>query len=187
MHQAEFVNEELKAHLAQQTHKASWRSIALRSGLEPSTFTRQLDGEVKVQTVVSICRAYSLPLLPAFVAAGFITLPESEEMAGYSALLALSDRSLVEEMLRRVIEAEESGESRPELTEPVRLDDEDEFATADREFDEALAREYDTAPIATDSNGVRIDVGGLSEDQLKKDFDLAANNDRSAEKLDPDL
>jgi hypothetical protein len=189
MHQGGSVNETFKTLLATLTHDASTRSIALRSGIEPSTLKRQLDGEIKVQTVVAICRAYSGALLPAFMAAGFITYDEARSMAGIASLMVASDRELVEEMLQRVIDAESTGEPRPELTEPVKVNESD-FERADREFEEELARENQDGRVLTRSEGglhFDIGVGGLSEDQIKARYDLAANTDRSAEKLDPDL
>lgn len=90
--------------------------MALAAGMHPSTLVRQLDGEVKVGTVVAICRAYGAPILPALVAAGFITRDEANSATVEVALVEATDRQLAEEILRRVIEAE--GEH-SELTEPL--------------------------------------------------------------------
>lgn len=119
MHQTRHVNNELRAHIAHITHNASNRSIARAAGIEPTTLNRQLDGDVKVQTLVAICRAYRAPLLPAFLAAGYITTDEARAMGSISALAEATDRELVEEMLRRVVTAESE---HPELTEPVSQD-----------------------------------------------------------------
>lgn len=118
MHQTQGVNNELKAHIAQITNGASNRSIARAAGIEPTTLNRQLDGDVKVQTLVAICRAYRAPLLQAFLAAGYITNDEAAAMSNGAALTQATDRELVEEMLRRVVDSE----AHPELTEPVSQD-----------------------------------------------------------------
>lgn len=111
----ERMNNSLKAYLDRATGGKSLRSIAAEVGMEQSTLSRQLSGEVKVQTVVEICRAFKLPMVEAFVAAGFITQDEAGSMEVESALRAATDRQLIMELLRRV-DAKEAG---PEITEPV--------------------------------------------------------------------
>lgn len=109
------MDNRLKAYLDRATGGKSLRSIAAEVGMEQSTLSRQLSGEVKVQTVVEICRAFKLPMVEAFVAAGFITQDEAGSMEVESALRAATDRQLIMELLRRV-DAKEAG---PEITEPL--------------------------------------------------------------------
>lgn len=167
MQQSESVNEALKDHLTAITNGASWRAMATQAGLEPSTLKRQLDGEPKVQTVVAICRAYGRPILPALVAAGFITEEEAFGMAVGAQLKLATEQQLVEEMLSRVVAAKEAGTegSLPELFEPV----------------DQAAVEAATKKPADGSN-----VVGKTEDELQSEYRLAANRDNSHEKLDPD-
>ena len=93
--------ETLKDHLLRVTGEPSVRSLALEAGIEPSTLARQLGGgEAKVQTVVAICRHYNLQMLPAFVAAGYITCDEAAQISSFN-IRSLTDRELAEEILRR--------------------------------------------------------------------------------------
>ncbi|WP_104333782.1 hypothetical protein [Rathayibacter sp. AY2B5] len=110
------VNDALREHIEQISGTKSLRSVALAAGITPSTLVRQLDGEMKAATVVAICRAYGAPILPAFVAAGYISPDEARASISEAALRSATDRQLAEEILRRVIEAE--GEH-PELTDPI--------------------------------------------------------------------
>lgn len=109
------MNEELRAYLQRVTGGDSWRAIAARSGLDPSTLSRQLAGEVKAPTIVAICRAYEAPVVPAFLAAGFILPGDIEAMGTHAALMSATDRELVGEILRRL----QAGSAGPDLTEPV--------------------------------------------------------------------
>ncbi|GAA3591945.1 hypothetical protein GCM10022198_14870 [Klugiella xanthotipulae] len=89
------------------TGEKSLRALALRSGVEPSKLYKQLKSEVKVESVVSVCRAYNLTMLPVFVAAGFITEGEAQTMAVEAALQNATDRQLAEETLRRAVAGSE--------------------------------------------------------------------------------
>lgn len=88
------------AYLLAETGAPSLRAVALRSGLEPSTLSRQLRSELKVSTVTAICRAYGLPILPAFTAAGFITEAEAAGL-GSGSLRDVPGSALAAELLRR--------------------------------------------------------------------------------------
>lgn len=66
-----------------------------------------------MQTVVAICRHYQLPMLPAFVAAGYITTGEARAISSFD-IHALTDRELAEEILRRA-----SGNPTSMLHKPV--------------------------------------------------------------------
>jgi hypothetical protein len=157
MHHSGNVNDTLRDHLRSITNGASVRAMALQAGLEPSTLGRQLDGETKVQSIVAICRAYRRPILPAFIAAGYITEAEAQEMGVAAALRQATDRQLVEETLRRVSLADER---HPELTEPIT---------------------HDVIQAALDPG----DVGGDAETDdlhtvdLRDEVDLAATRDAS--------
>ncbi len=155
MHQADFVNETFSEFLKTLTGDASYRAIAEQAGLEPSTLTRQMKGELKVQTVVAICRAYRGNLLHAFVAAGYITQQEAESLAAVAGVSKATDTELAEEILRRVRNAEAH---HPVLTSPITGGD----------------------PVG----GAQEDLTEMDDLDLKSRFDLAANNDQSAERLD---
>ena len=157
------MNDALREHIEQLTGTKSLRSVALAAGMHPSTLVRQLDGEVKVGTVVAICRAYGAPILPAFVAAGYITRDEAEKTSTEAALRDASDRQLAEEILRRVIEAE--GEH-PELTEP--LDDEQVTAAVEQ------------------SNVRRLNVGGRPEDLTDEEIAARYGDRLAADRSDPE-
>lgn len=102
MHHCRGVNNYLLEHLLRLSGASSIRALALDIGMEPSTLNRQLAGEVKVQTIVAICRRYDAPLLPAFVAAGFITEAEAIAMGSTAALSTATDKELAQEILDRV-------------------------------------------------------------------------------------
>lgn len=64
-----------------------------------------------------------------------------------------------------------------------------EFFIARIEADEAFRARFEgraPAVIAERGEGPRLDVGALDEDQLKKHYELAASDDDSADRLDPD-
>ena len=67
-----------------------------------------------------------------------------------------------------------------------------DFFIARIEADEAFRARFEgRAPAAIAERGEyvegpRVDVGALDEDQLKKHYDLAASDDDSADRLDPD-
>lgn len=111
----EVMNEELRAYLHQVTGGDSLRAIAARSGLDPSTLSRQLSGEVKAPTIVAICRAYDAPVVPAFLAAGFVQPGDVEPLNARGALMSATDRELVGEILRRL----QNGTAGADLTDPV--------------------------------------------------------------------
>jgi transcriptional regulator with XRE-family HTH domain len=78
------------------------RSIAERAGLDPSTLSRQLSKDKpSAQTIVAICRAFDLPLLEGFVAAGFITDEEADYAGQQAHLGAVPSVLLAEELSRR--------------------------------------------------------------------------------------
>lgn len=109
MHHDGYVKDQLRDHVLDISGQPSVRALALDIGMEPSTLARQISsGDVKVQTVVSICRHYNAPLLPSFVAAGFITPDEAAAMSGTATLASVSDRELAEEILRRATSRPES-------------------------------------------------------------------------------
>lgn len=149
------VNETFDEFLKAISGDASYRAIAEQAGLEATTLTRQLKGELKVQTVVAICRAYSANLLRAFVAAGYITPAEAESMSSLAGMAKATDRELAEEILRRVRSAETE---HPVLTSPI--------------------------GSVPDVSGAQEDLQEMDERELKNRYDLAANTDESAGRLD---
>lgn len=84
------------------TNGASMRAMADRIGMVHTTLADQLKKpHPPVQTVVALCRAYDLPLAPAFIAADFITEEEARTFSGPFSLAAATDLELSLEMVRR--------------------------------------------------------------------------------------
>ena len=94
------------SYLLEKTGAPSLRAVAVRSGIEPSTLSRQLKAEPKAGTVVAICRAYGLPVIEAFTAAGFITESEAAAMGMDAGLRQATGVELARELLRRELERE---------------------------------------------------------------------------------
>lgn len=129
------------------------RAIAQRIGMEPSTLNRQARSEIPVQTLMTICRAYKLPLLDMFVAVGYVTPEEAEQALIENGLAQASDAQLMHETLRRV----HVGEAGKFITRPLRplrpvggllhAEREDDRATYEREVLEKypLDERYDVA------------------------------------------
>jgi hypothetical protein len=115
MHQDDDVNDTLKDQLLALLGEKSLRAVAINAGIEPSKLHRQLQSGVKIESIVQICRAYKVPMLPVFVLAGFITEDEANTIQVDAALAMASERQLVEETLRRVM----NGSATAELTGPV--------------------------------------------------------------------
>lgn len=83
------------------------RGVAERAGIEPSTLARQLKKDtLTVQTVVAICRAYQLPFLDGFVAAGFLTDEEAATARQQADVRGLTSTDLAEELHRRAVTGE---------------------------------------------------------------------------------
>ena len=95
------------------------RAIAVRIGMEPSTLNRQAQGEVPVRTLVAICRAYGIAVVPMFVEVGYITADEAREGTLAAALVSASDAELMSETLRRV----QAGKAAPVISEPMNVGD----------------------------------------------------------------
>lgn len=160
MHQALPVTETFRAFLRSYLLDDSANEIARKLGMHQTTWSRQLQGSMPIETVVKLCRKYRIPMLEAFVAAGFITQAEADVIGRQRGIEAATDRELAWEMLRRVA----AGEASAQLTEPVAQDDVDEVA----QF-----------------RG-RRNVGGVTEADVHADEAQAANHDDSAERLDPE-
>ncbi|MBF4625506.1 hypothetical protein [Clavibacter sp. VKM Ac-2872] len=154
------MTDTFETFLRSYTYGDSDRVMARKVGMTNTTLGRQLQSSVPVTTVVRLCRVYGIPMLDAFVAAGYITEMEADVIGRQRGIRQASDRELAEEMLRRV----GSGEASVALTEPV----EQELV------DEVAARR------------ARQDVGRLDEADLHADEAKAANHDDSAEGLDPE-
>lgn len=112
--------ENLREYFLGITGARSERAMAARAGIDQSTLNRQLKGGVTVETVVSICRAYELPLAPVFVHVGFLTQDEADRFSDAFQLARFTDLELAREIVRRL----EAGEAGPELTEPIDSDPE---------------------------------------------------------------
>ncbi|MGO7983390.1 hypothetical protein ACC691_36680, partial [Rhizobium johnstonii] len=102
-------------HLNAVTGNASSRAMGERIGMVHTTLRKQLIGDdTPASTVVALCRAYGVPLAPAFIAAGFITEQEARAFSGPMNLSTITDLELSKEMLRRVV----AGTASTSITEP---------------------------------------------------------------------
>lgn len=97
-------------YLERVTGRTSRRCIAEKAGIPPSTFVgtmRKVEDGVKqmpMENIVEICRAFGTPLLPALVAAGYITQDEADDIVSGSDvdLYQLTNEQLGRETLRRL-------------------------------------------------------------------------------------
>lgn len=89
------------------------RQIALKSGINPSTLTRQLNGDISssFDTVLAIHRGVGLPIIPLLMHSGLITEDEAKKAGG--GLTAASDVELAREILRR------AEQGRKAMSEPL--------------------------------------------------------------------
>ena len=113
------VEDEMKTLLLTATGERSMRAIAVRIGMEPSTLNRQAQGEVPVRTLVAICRAYGIAVVPMFVEVGYITADEAREGTLAVALETATDAELMTETLRRV----QAGKASKTITAPMNVGD----------------------------------------------------------------
>lgn len=81
----------------------SRRAMALKLGQAPSTFNRNIE---TAEVITATCRAYGINPVLGLVAAGILAPGEIAEAAGEQALDAVSERALLEEVLRRVTDRE---------------------------------------------------------------------------------
>lgn len=96
------MSQALRDHFLAVTPCNTVRSLAVQSGIEPTTLHRQLEADMTKPTIIAtICRHFGLPLLPAFMAAGYVQPEEMEAMAASARLALVSDVELAGELLRR--------------------------------------------------------------------------------------
>ena len=113
------MNDAMRSCLHEITGGASLRQIAGAIGMTSSTLQRQLDGEVKIQTLVGICRAYPrAELVALLVAAGHLTGDEAAQVGTRRAIHEATDRQLAEEILRRVVD----GQASQTLTDEIEIE-----------------------------------------------------------------
>lgn len=81
------------------THGDNLNTIAVRSGITPSTLYRQVEaGEISLVNVVKIAHAYRLDIGASLVSTGHL-----EGVAGVSpGLVTVSDDALLDEVRRRM-------------------------------------------------------------------------------------
>jgi hypothetical protein len=108
------VDNDMDLILKAATGARSMRAIASRIGMEPSTLNRQKN-DLPVRTLVAICRAYDLPVVPMFVKVGYITAEEASSGVIAQALENASDAELMSETLRRV----QAGKASRVITGPI--------------------------------------------------------------------
>lgn len=89
-------------HLEKISGGKSLRTIGRLTGVPASTLTRQVDTSLKIEVVVAICEYFKAPLLPAMVAAGFITEEQAKAAASTPDLSQFSDEALSAEITRRL-------------------------------------------------------------------------------------
>lgn len=100
----EAVNGGFERYVMDITGGASLRAVADRAGIDASTLTRQVRGAtgLRIETVVAVCRAYDAPILPALVAASWLSRDEAEDAAqGGGDIATAPDGQLLRELLRR--------------------------------------------------------------------------------------
>lgn len=150
---------EFRSFLEARIPEAADIEIAQRSGISRWTLSRQVDGEseLKIGTVVAICRTYDLPFLVAFAAAGFITAEEADAASSQPNLEHVTEEELLREVLRRVA----SGSA--VLTTP--LDD------------------IEIRNVGGQSDDVHPPID-LHAVDLSNEFDLAASHDDTAVETD---
>jgi hypothetical protein len=160
MHHAQPVTETFDAFLRPYLLADSANQVARKLGMQQTTLSRQVRGNIPIGTVVKLCRVYSIPMLDAFVAAGYITDTEADVIGRSRGLQRASERELLAEMMRRV----QDGEATETMTDAVPQD------------------------IIDESNRFRTrgDVGRLDESDVHTGEARAANHDHSAEGMDPE-
>lgn len=128
------MTETLIEYLNGATDGASYRTMGGKLGMIHTTLRKQLLGDdTPASTVVGLCRAYGLPLAPAFVAAGFITEEEARTFSGPLTLATVPEIEIAKEMLRRVA----AGKATSISTEPL----------PSEIIDEVLAEKSSTHPL----------------------------------------
>ena len=172
----------------------SQADLAARGGVSQPTVSRWLKGEVTpdAKQVIALARAAQHSPIGALIAAGY--LDEDEVGGGVEIPVDLhlrlyTDRALLLEVLRRV----DSNEPHDALERPldghhpvVRENELRALALQEAEQEANRARTEGRAPSWAD-DGDDADVGVPSENQLRqRGHDLAANRDKSADRLDPD-
>lgn len=114
------VNTDSTELLLEVTGERSVRAVALQSGFDPSTLTRQVKSGIKAETVIDIARAYAhLEPVGALVKFGFLTHAEASEASGRVAIAAASDEQLAQEILNRV----RGNTATNTITDPIRVDE----------------------------------------------------------------
>lgn len=89
------------------------RQLAIKAGINPSTLTRQLNGDISTSfdTVLALHRGVGLPLIPLLMHSGLIT--ESEAKNAGRGITAATDVELAREILRR------AEQGRKAMSEPL--------------------------------------------------------------------
>lgn len=82
---------------------STMRQIAMRSDLNPSTFSRQLSGETRLtfDTIKAIHQGTGLQLLDLMVAADFLTEDEARHVTATAGLRGATDEEIGWEIIRR--------------------------------------------------------------------------------------
>jgi len=134
------VDNEMDQILKAATGARSMRAIATRIGMEPSTLNRQAR-DLPVRTLVAICRAYDIPVVPMFVKVGYITAEEASSGVIEQALESASDAELMAETLKRV----QAGKASRVITGPIDVSALSQDDEADFDVTSEVRTAYDRA------------------------------------------
>jgi len=114
------------------------RQMALQTGQTPSTFNRNIE---TAEVIIAVCRQFGINPIEGLTAAQLITDAEVTDAAGETNLRTVSERALLEEVLRRVGEREDVND-----VSPLQLVDSDPDYS--KMSDEDVRNSYDLAALA---------------------------------------
>lgn len=125
----------------------SHSAAAAKTGIAISTVRRHLTDSKKTQsvheTVVAICRVYGLSVVEGLIRSGLITREEAGEFESSQTLQSFSEKSLLEEVLKRVQDDHTSSLARPVTERDLKsvVDADPDYS----EMSEADAKDYGLA------------------------------------------
>lgn len=134
MNNTESMNTQIKDWFEAHVPGYSDSAASIKAGIAVSTARRHIgfpQAKPSMQdTVVTIARAYGLPVVDALIACGLIDRAEAEAYAGSQELKNIPEKVLLHELLRRV----EAGGSE-ELTRPITAGDIEDALTEDPNYE----------------------------------------------------
>lgn len=114
------------------------RQMALKLGWTPSTFNRNIGAP---ELIIDVCRFYGLNPLEGLIEAGVVETKWVSQLATHSNLRQISERDLLQEIMRRVEERERMASA----ARPILFPDYSKMSAAD-------AKDYGLAAKKRDSN-----------------------------------